>query len=67
MTRFDVFIRNMILHQLHLMEDQVTPHQSQMIDLMIKELYQNERFASMNVESRVEHLVTTYQKRYPVY
>ncbi len=63
MTRFDIYIRKMLLDSLSLSYLELTPQQEVVLNAMIDETYANEALMSMNVEQRVAHVVKQYQNR----
>lgn len=63
MTRFDIYIRKMLLDSLSLSYLELSPQQEAVLNAMIDETYANEALMGMNVEQRVAHVVKQYQNR----
>lgn len=61
MTRFDYFIRHLILQKLHLSLTQLNERQMLLLDSMVKEVYQNKQLHQLDVEQKVNHIVSKHQ------
>lgn len=61
MTRFDLFIRNMILQKLHLQEFQLSDREEVLLDQMLREIYHDSHLLHMSIETRVQHVLKHYQ------
>lgn len=61
MTRFDIYIRKMILDSLSLSHLELNMHQEAFVQKMIQETYQNPRFFSLPIEQRVAAVVKQYR------
>lgn len=63
MTRFDIYVKTLILHHLHLQEHALNPNQSDVLQLMIKEIYENKALLTMNIEDKVHHIADAYRPK----
>ncbi len=61
MTRFDTFIRRMILESLVLSHTELNIHQEAIIQKMIQETYQNSQLFLLPIEERVAYVVKHYR------
>lgn len=64
MTRFDIFIRNMILDSLSISHLELTPKQAALLRVMIQETYQNEHYLSFSIEDKVKQITQSYRTRF---
>lgn len=61
MTRFDYFIRIMILESLSLLHTELNIHQEAIIQKMIQETYQNSQLFLLPIEERVAYVISRYR------
>ena len=61
MTRFDIFIRKMILDALSMSHLELNIHQEAFIQKMIQETYQNSQLFLLPIEERVAYVVNQYR------
>lgn len=64
MTRFDIFIRNMILDALSVTHLELTPKQVTLLRIMIEETYQNEHYLLLSIEDKVKQITQSYRDRF---
>lgn len=64
MTRFDIFIRNMILDALSVTHLELTPKQAALLRIMIQETYQNEHYLLLSIEDKVKQITQSYRDRF---
>lgn len=63
MTRFDMYVRDLILRHLHIEESTLNPNQAEVLQLMMREIYENKKLRMMNIEDKVHHIAEAYRPK----
>lgn len=63
MTRFDIFVKTLILKQLHMQDETLNPKQDDLISIMMKEIYENKKLLTMDIEKKVQHIAEAYRPK----
>ena len=63
MTRFDLYIRKMMLDSMSLSYLELSPHQEAVLSDMIRETYTNEALSAKSIEERVAYVVKQHRNQ----
>lgn len=63
MTRFDTYVKTLILSYLHVQENSLNARQLDVLQLMMKEIYENKKLLTMDIEHKVHHIAEAYRPK----
>lgn len=63
MTRFDMYVKTLILTYLHMQENSLNARQLDVLQLMMKEIYENKKLLTMDIEHKVHHIAEAYRPK----
>lgn len=63
MTRFDTYVKTMLLTYLHMQENSLNARQLDILQLMMKEIYENKKLLTMDIEHKVYHIAEAYRPK----